>query len=87
MSAPSDATATPAPPTVDAAKAALSEWVQARARSDDDARAASKLIAAFVAAAVRQDRSKVRIAERTADMLEQFREIVRRAGPPTSEAS
>lgn len=43
---------------------AVREWVTARARSPEDAKAASTLIAAFVADAVRADRAQ-RTAKQT----------------------
>lgn len=71
------------------AKAALAAWVAAHISDADDRRALSKLVAAFVAEAVREDRRKVaeapERAARLAATLEEARTARVRYGTATVE--
>jgi hypothetical protein len=59
-----------------AEREAIAEWVRAHATDDEDLRTGSKLLAAFVAAAVRADRAKTAEA---AAKEQRIRESARRA--------
>jgi hypothetical protein len=66
----------------------LRAWVTARATDEADAAAASKLIAAFVAEAVREDRRKQRErAESARRIRQQFEDLVGKFRDATEKAT
>jgi hypothetical protein len=67
------------------ARARLRAWVTSRATDTDDAASASKLIAAYVAEAVREDRKKQDalrdVRTKYDEVVEKFRDLASRGAP------